>query len=170
MSTDHEILFSEKQIQKRIAELGKQIQLDYKDSKQPLNMIAMLKGSLYFLADLSRAINLPLNFDFIAINKLSSKSHSIHVTKDIGIDIKNSNVIVVEEIIRSGLTTHYMIEHIKKFQPASIKLAALLVNPDQIMIDLPLSYTGFEIDYTRVIGYGMDYKEEHRSLKHIAKL
>ena len=170
MSTDHEILFSEKQIQKRIAELGKQIQLDYKDSKQPLNMIAMLKGSLYFLADLSRAINLPLNFDFIAINKLSSKSHSIHVTKDIGIDIKNSNVIVVEEIIRSGLTTHYMIEHIKKFQPASIKLAALLVNPDQIMIDLPLSYTGFEIDYTRVTGYGMDYKEEHRSLKHIAKL
>ncbi|NLZ71128.1 MAG: hypoxanthine phosphoribosyltransferase [Clostridiaceae bacterium] len=170
MQSDHEIIFTEAQIKNRIIELGQQITQEYKESKHPLSIIAMIKGSTYFLADLTRAIDLPLNFDFIAINKFSSQSHSIQITKDIDIDIKDHDVIVVEEIIRSGLTTHYMIEHIEKYEPASLKLAALLANPDQLMINLPLAYTGFEIDYTRVVGYGMDYKENYRNFRYIAKI
>lgn len=164
------ILFTEQQIAKRIQEMGKQITEDYRESSRPLRVVSMLKGSVYFLSDLTRAIDLPLKFDMMGISQVKSGTNIVEVTRDIGIDLKGNNVLVVEEIVRSGLTTHYMIEHVEKFEPLSIALAAMLVNPEQLMINLPLKYTGFEIDYTRVVGYGLDYKEDHRNLPYIKKL
>ncbi len=164
------VMFSESKIQQRIEDLGREISHDYQKLDGPLCVIAMLKGSTYFLSDLTRSINLPVNFDFIAINKLQSSSQSIHITKDVAIDLAGQHILVLEEIIRSGLTTHYMIEHLEKFKPATIQLASLLVNHDQLMIQLPLKYWGFEIGYTRLVGYGMDYQEKYRNLRDIVCL
>ncbi len=169
MTQNQSILFSKDQIEERVKELAGQITKDYQLSEKPLSLIAMLKGSTYFLSDLTRAIKLPLTFDFISISKVQSNLASIEIIKDVEIDIKDHHVLVVEEIIRSGLTTHYMIEHLEKFEPADIQLVSLLANPDQLMINLPLKYIGFEVDYSRVIGYGMDYKEQYRNLDHIEK-
>lgn len=165
-----EIVFSEKEIRQRVEALGQEIRHDYQDLSSPLCVIAMLKGSTYFLSDLTRAIDLPLTFDFIAISKLQSTSEPIRITKDVGIDLSGQHVLVLEEIVRSGLTTHYMLEHLEKFSPASIQLASLLVNHDQLMIQLPLKYWGFEIDYNRLVGYGMDYQEKYRNLRDIVRL
>lgn len=167
---NNDILFTEQQIADRIIELGQQITQDYKNSNRPFSVIAMLKGSTYFLADLTRAIKIPLKFDFMAISQVKSATNIVQVTRDIEIDIEGNDILIVEEIVRSGLTTHYMLEHLEKFNPASINLVAMLVNPDQLMIKLPLNYVGFEIGYDRVVGYGLDYKEQHRNLSYIKKL
>ncbi len=167
---EHAVIISEEKIRNRITELGREITADYAKIDSPLVIIAMLKGSTYFLADLTREIDLELQFDFISISKIKSSSSSINIVKDVDIAIKDRHVLVLEEIVRSGLTTHYMLEHLESFQPASLNLASLLVNPDQMMMDLPLKYQGFEIDYTRVIGYGMDYKEQFRNLRDIVEL
>lgn len=164
------VIIPEEKIKNRIIELGREITADYAKIDSPLIIIAMLKGSTYFLADLTRQIDLELQFDFMSISKIKSSSSSIDIVKDIELDIKGRHVLVLEEIVRSGLTTHYMLEHLEGFQPASLNLASLLVNLDQMMVELPLLYQGFEIDYTRVIGYGMDYKEQFRNLKDIVAL
>lgn len=170
MLDTNKILFSKQEIEKRISEMGQQITEDYRYSDKSLCVIAMLKGSTYFLSDLTRAIDLPLTFDMLSISKVQSNINVVEITRDIEIDIKDKNVLVVEEIIRSGLTTHYMIEHLEQFGPANIQLASMLANSDQLMISLPLKYIGFEIDYTRVVGYGMDYKESFRNLPYIVSL
>ena len=173
LAIELDVLFSEAKIKDRIEDLGKEITNDYKDIEQPLILVAMLKGSLYFLADLGRAIDLNLTYDFIGIGTYASDKQTtaiVRTTKDIDLNIEDRDVLVVEEIIRTGLTTNYMIDYLKAFQPRSISLCTLLINPEQQLIDLPLKYSGFEIDYTRVIGYGMDYKEWGRNLPFIAKL
>ncbi len=132
----------------------------------------MLRGSLYFMADLTRAIDLPLTFDFIGISSFDPNSElsSIRVTKDLVVDIRNRHVLVLEEIVRTGLTTSYMMQFLEDRQPASLALAAFLASEDQLLIDLPLKYTGFEIDYTRVVGYGMDFQDKARNLPFVAEL
>ncbi len=168
-----EIMISEENLQSRIREMGKAITDDYQNTEKPLILVAMLKGSLYFMADLSRAINLDLTYDFIGIGSYAKDKNTtpiVRTTKDIGLNIEDRDVLVVEEIIRTGLTTNYMIDYLQAFHPRSIALCTLLINPQQQLIDLPLKYYGYEIDYTRVIGYGMDYKEWGRNLPFIAKL
>lgn len=167
------VLFSEEQIQARIRELGAEITEDYKNIERPLILIAMLKGSLYFLADLSRAIDLNLTYDFMGIGSYTrgeSTTPIVRTTKDITLNIEDRDVIVVEEIIRTGLTTNYMIDYLNAFHPRSLSLCTLLINEDQLLIDLPLRYRGFNIDYTRVAGYGMDYKEWGRNLPFVGIL
>lgn len=168
-----DLLYSEKMIQDRIRELAAEITRDYQTIERPLILIAMLKGSLYFLADLSRAIDLNLTYDFMAIGSYAREASTtpiVRTTKDITLNIEDRDVLVIEEIIRTGLTTNYMIDYLKTFQPRSISLCTLLINEEQQLIDLPLRYSGFSIDYTRVVGYGMDYKEWGRNLPFIAKL
>lgn len=168
-----EILISEEDLQRRIRELGKEITADYAHTEKPLILVAMLKGSLYFMADLSRAIDLDLTYDFIGIGSYAKDKNTtaiVRTTKDISLNIEDRDVLVVEEIIRTGLTTNYMIDYLRAFHPRSLSLCTLLINPQQQLIDLPLTYFAYEIDYTRVIGYGMDYKEWGRNFPYIAKL
>lgn len=167
------IMYSAEQIAERTQQLGSQISLDYANLDKPLILVAMLKGSVYFLADLSRSIDIDITYDFIGVGTYGEGKGTtpiIRTTKDIGINIENHDILIVEEIIRTGLTTNYMIDYLKAFQPKSISLCTLLINPEQMIFDLPIKYSGFEIDYTRVIGYGMDFKEQGRNLPFIAHL
>lgn len=167
------VLFSETQIDRRVRELGKQITADYKDRDNGLVIVAMLKGSLYFVADLTRAIELDVSYDFMAIGSAiinGKDTGMLKITRGVGLDLKGKDVLVVEEVVRTGLTANFMIEYIETMKPASIQLCALLYNPDQLLIPVPIVYGAFEIDYRRVIGYGLDIKERHRSLRDIVLL
>ncbi len=166
------VIYTEDQINARIKEMGQTISQDYADISTPLLIIGMLRGSLYFMADLSRAIDIPHTFDFIGISSFDPNSElgSIRLTKDLVVDVRNRHVLVVEEIIRTGLTTNYMMQFLENRNPASLTLAAFLASEDQLLIDLPLKYIGFEIDYTRVVGYGMDFQDKARGLPYVAEL
>jgi hypoxanthine phosphoribosyltransferase len=166
-----QIIFSQEALQKRISEMGCQISKDY--AGEELIMIGVLKGSLYFLADLTRTIEVPIQLDFITIGAIPNTTNQtgiVRITKDLDLDITGRHVLLIEDIIRTGLTTAYLVQNLRAHLPASIKVCSLLVNPDQQMINVPLAYCGFEITKTRLIGYGMDINEKGRNLPYIAEL
>ncbi len=169
---DFKILYTEEQIAARIKEMGAEISKDYANIKEPLLVVAMLRGSLYFVADLTRAIDLPLSFDFLGISSFdpSVELSTMRITKDIGLDIRGRHVLVLEEIVRTGLTTSFMMQVLEDREPASLTLAAFLASEDQLLIDLPLKYIAFNIDYTRVVGYGMDFQDKARNLPYVAEM
>ncbi len=168
---ERRIILQYEQILQRVHELGRQITLDY--AEKDLILIGVLKGSIYFLADLSRAIDLPLQLDFISINAIPySTSHTgiVRIVKDVELDIAGKHVLLVEDIIRTGLTTAYLLQSIDSRRPASIGICTLLHNPRQQLIKLPVSYYGFEISDERLVGYGLDIHERDRNLPYIAAL
>ncbi len=161
--------FSEGSIQKRVQELGAEIENDYQD-KPPI-LVAVLKGSLYFFADLSRAIQMPVQLDFISIGTYpvaTNQQGIVRITKDLDLEITDRHVILVEDIIRTGLTTAYLVQTLQTRKPASIKVCTLLYSPEEELIRVPIAYCGFEITKKRLIGYGMDLQEEGRNLPYIA--
>lgn len=170
-TTNGRILFSADAIQKRVCELGRQISIDYQG--QSLVLVGVLKGSLYFLADLSRQISLPLQLDFIGIGTYTQSTHQkgiVRITKDLDLDITDRHVLLIEDILRTGLTISYLVRNIESRQPASVKVCTLLHNPEQQLINVPVAYHGFLIDRQRVVGYGMDVQEDNRHLPYIATL
>jgi hypoxanthine phosphoribosyltransferase len=165
------IVYSEEVIRARIIELGRQISQDY--AGKELILVGVLKGSLYFLADLTRAMEIPIQLDFITIGAIPNTTNQtgiVRITKDLDLDITGKHVIVVEDITRTGLTTAYLVQSLGARQPASIKVCSFLTNPDQMLINVPVAYYGFEIGRTRLIGYGMDLNEQGRNLPYIAEL
>ncbi|MDO5732510.1 MAG: phosphoribosyltransferase family protein [Eubacteriales bacterium] len=169
---EFQIAFTEAEIQARIQELATAIDRDYRHKE--LILVAMLKGSTHFLSDLSRAIGKAHIFDFIAVKERYQAIHPLQahleLTKDLSLDIEGRDVLVLEEIVRTGYTTDFMIRHLEKKRPRSIKLAAFLCNPHQMLLDLPLRYVGFEVGFDPYVGYGLDYNEYGRSLPFIARL
>lgn len=164
-------LLTSKAIQDRISELGQQIKSDY--AGQELVLVGVLKGSLYFMADLSRAIDLPLTLDFMTIGTIPNTTNQtgiVRITKDLDIDVTGKHVLLIEDIIRTGLTTAYLVSNLKARQTASVKVCSLLVNPDQQLINVPLAYSGFAVTQTWLIGYGMDIGEKGRNLPDIAEI
>ena len=165
------ILFSEKAIQERIREIGRTISRYYAD--QELVLVGVLKGSLYFIADLTRAIDIPVLLDFMSIGTYPTTTNRqgiVRITKDLDLEITGRHVLIVEDITRTGLTTAYLVQNLMARQPASVKVCSLLVNPEQQLIDVPIAYTGFEITRTRLVGYGMDINEKGRNLPYIAEI
>lgn len=165
------IVFSTATIQKRVSELGRQISQDY--AGKNLVLIGVLKGSMYFLSDLTRSIDIPLQLDFMAIgtySNLTNQKGIVRITKDLDLEITDKDVLVIEDIIRTGLTTAYLVQNLAVRQPASVNVCTLLLNPDQQMINVPIAYTGFEISRTRLVGYGMDIQENGRHLPYIAEI
>lgn len=165
------VLYSEEQLKKRILELGRTISSDYKGKE--LVLIGVLKGSLYFFSDLTRAIDLPIELDMIAVGNIpdtTSRTGIVRITKDVDINITDKHVIVVEDIIRTGLTTAYLLQTLEARRPSSIEVCTLLYNPERQLIDLPVKYYGFEIDKSWLIGYGMDANEIGRNLPFIGEL
>lgn len=165
------VLLSTETIQARVAELGRQIQEEYADKE--LILVGVLKGSLYFMSDLTRAINLPLKLDFMTIGTIpntTSQTGIVRITKDLDLDITGKHVLLIEDIIRTGLTTAYLVQNLLSRQAASVKVCSLLVNPDQQLINVPLAYYGFEITQAWMIGYGMDVSERGRNLPYIAEI
>ncbi len=173
-----EILFSEAEIAERVAELGRQISVDFA-GKAPL-LIGVLKGSAIFVADLARAILGPVELDFLAVSSYGEATKSsgvVKILKDLDQDIAGRSVILVEDIIDSGLTMRFLVEHLRAQQPADLKTCSLLVRqsmfddeavdqaaPDPIQID----YVGFRIPPAFVIGYGLDVGQRYRNLPYIA--
>lgn len=164
------IVFDEETIRKRVIELGQMITKDFYG--QEVVLIGVLKGSLYFFSDLSRSIDLPLKLDTIGFGSIpdtTSRTGVVRITKDIDVDITGKSVIIVEDVIRTGLTTAYLISNIESKKPASISLCSMLLNPDRLLMTIPVKYYGFEITDQWLIGYGMDLDEVGRNLPYIAE-
>ena len=159
------ILLSEQQIQERIAQLGQQITKDYKNSV-PL-LVGVLKGAFVYMADLARAIALPVEFDFMAVSSYGNATKTsgvVRIVKDLDIDLSGRDVIVVEDIIDSGLTLSYLRKNLESRGPASLEICALLLRSGRQPNELGLKYVGFEIPPDFVVGYGLDVAERYRNL------
>lgn len=168
---DFETLINTDAIEKRVKTIGAQISEDYKDTR-PL-FIGVLNGSFLFIADLVKEVNIPCEITFIKLSSYYGGTEStlkIRNDIDISVDIKNRDIIIIEDIVDTGNTAHYLIDKLKLKQPASIKLCSLLLKPASLQKKVDeLKYIGFEIANDFVVGYGLDYKEMGRNLKDIYK-
>lgn len=167
---DH-ILISEDDIQAKIKELAAKISHDYKD-KFPV-IICILKGAVLFMSDLIKHVNIPVEIDFMALSSYGNSTRSsgvVRIKKDIDVDICDRHVIIVEDIIDSGLTLKYIDDYFMKHNCKSIKICALLDKPAAHKTDLTIDYLGFEIGNEFVVGYGLDYAEKYRNLPYIGIL
>lgn len=165
-----EVLYSATDIRDRINALGRHITADYIESSEPLVLIGILKGSFLFMADLCRAIDLPLEVDFLGLSSYGDAQESsgvVRVTQDLSRPIEGKHVLIVEDIIDTGLTMEYLLENLITRRPKSIKVASLLSKPARTKVDIQIDYLGFEIPDRFVIGYGLDYANKFRNLPFI---
>ncbi len=165
------VVYDEETIRNRVKELGRQITEDYKGKE--LVVIGVIKGSLYFLSDLTRAIDLPVKIDMVGFSNIpdtTSKTGIVRIVKDIDIDITDKHVLVVEDVIRTGLTTAYIIQNLDMKKPKDITLCSMLLNPDRLLMTIPVKYYGFEINDQWLAGYGLDRDEVGRNLPYIAQI
>jgi len=163
-----EILIEEQTLQARIVELGAEISADYEG--RDLLLVGVLKGAVFFMADLMRELTVPCEIDFMAISSYGAATDSsgvVRILKDLDINVAGRDVLVVEDIIDSGLTLSYLLRTLKARRPASIEICALLTKPDRREIDVPVRYVGFDIPNKFVIGYGLDFAERYRNLPYI---
>jgi hypoxanthine phosphoribosyltransferase len=160
-------LISADAIQRRVREMAGEISRDYKDLEQPLILLSVLKGSVCFATDLSRSLTVPVNFDYVAVSSYGSATQSsghVQLLKDLTMDVTGRDVLMVEDIIDTGLTISFLFEHIQRHRPRSIKLAVLLNKEERRITPVPVAYKGFDIPNHFVVGYGLDYDELYRNL------
>jgi hypoxanthine phosphoribosyltransferase len=165
------ILIDEDVLRRRVADLGDEISTDY--TGRDLLLVGVLKGAVFFMADLMRHLTIPCEVDFMAISSYGDSSDSsgvVRILKDLDINIAGRDVLVVEDIIDSGLTLSYLMRTLEARSPASLEICALLTKPARREIDVPVRYTGFEIPNEFVIGYGLDYAERYRNLPYVGVL
>jgi hypoxanthine phosphoribosyltransferase len=165
------VLISADQIQSRILEIGRDIDRDY--PKGPVYLIAILKGACFFLADLARAMNTPARIEFVGISsygKGKSSSGEVKLTKDLDVSIEGFDVVVVEDIVDSGVTLSYLMKVFAQRKPRSLRIATLLDKPDRRQRPVEVHYVGFKIPDEFVVGYGLDYAEDYRNLKDVCVL
>jgi hypoxanthine phosphoribosyltransferase len=166
-----QILIDEDALAGRITELAEEVSTDYAD--RDLLLIGVLKGAVFFMADLMRQITVPCEVDFMAISSYGGSTDSsgvVRILKDLDINIRDRDVLVVEDIIDSGLTLQYLMRNLSSREPASLEVCALLTKPARREIEVPVRYVGFEIPNHFVIGYGLDYAERYRNLPYVGVL
>jgi hypoxanthine phosphoribosyltransferase len=166
-----EILVQPDELAHRVRELAEQISADY--AGEDVLLIGVLKGAVFFLADLMRHLTVPCEIDFMAISSYGASTDSsgvVRILKDLDINIEGRHVLVVEDIIDSGLTLSYLVRNLEARGPASLEVCALLTKPERREIDVPVRYTGFEIPNRFVIGYGLDFGERYRNLPYVGVL
>ena len=166
-----EVLIEEDDLQRRIGELGAEISSDYQG--RDLLLIGVLKGAVFFMADLMRHITVPCEVDFMAISSYGDSTDSsgiVRILKDLDINIEGRDVLVVEDIIDSGLTLSYLMRNLESREPESLEVCALMTKPARREIDVPVRYIGFEIPNRFVVGYGLDFGERYRNLPYVAVL
>jgi hypoxanthine phosphoribosyltransferase len=169
------VLVTEQQISDKIAELAKQIAADYPgDGTRPdLVLVGVLKGAVMFMTDLARALPVPVQLEFMAVTSYGSATSSsgvVRILKDLDRDIAGRDVLIVEDIIDSGLTLSWLLKNLASRQPASLAVCTLLRKPDAVKVDVPVRYVGFDIPNEFVVGYGLDYAERYRDLPYIGTL
>jgi len=166
-----EIIITEEQIQNRVAELGAQISQDY-SSNCPV-LVGVLKGVLFFMADILRVITIPTEVDFLAVSSYSNEARNkgvVRLVKDLEIPINHRHVLFVEDVIDTGLTLNYLLRNLKEREPASLEVCVLFNKPGRRLIDIPLKYKGFDLPDRFVVGYGLDHQERYRNLPFIGLL
>ena len=167
-----DILLSEERIQARVTELGRQITDDYAGRR--LTLVSVLKGSLPFMADLMRVIDLPLRIDLMEVSSYggttTESSGLVRILKDLSASIAGEQVLLVEDIIDTGLTLNYLVRYLRGKNPASLRICTLLDKPARRLVDIPVDYTGFTIPDQFVVGYGLDHGELYRNLRFVGVL
>jgi hypoxanthine phosphoribosyltransferase len=170
-STIGEVLVSNEELTRRVAELGAEISRDYEG--RDLVMVGVLKGAVLFIADLMRYMTVPCEIDFMAVSSYGSETDSsgvVRILKDLDAPIEGRDVLIVEDIIDSGLTLHYLLRNLRARNPGSLEVCALLTKPERRRVDLPTRYVGFEIPNRFAIGYGLDHAQKYRNLDYVAAL
>lgn len=165
------VLISQEELASRIKAIGEEITADYADKE--ILMIGVLRGAVIFMADLARAIKVPVAIDFMAVSSYGSSTTSsgiVRILKDLDEEVQGKHLLIVEDIIDSGLTLKYLLENLKSRKPASIKICTLLNKPDRRKADVDISYNGFIVPDEFVVGYGLDYAEKYRNLPFIGVL
>lgn len=166
-----ETLVAAEDLQRRVAELGAEINRDYEGRE--LVMIGVLKGAVLFMADLMRVLTVRCEVDFMAVSSYGSATDSsgvVRILKDLDAVIEGRDVLLVEDIVDSGLTLHYLLKNLKARDPRSLEVCALLTKPERRRVDLPIRYVGFEIPNRFAIGYGLDHAQRYRNLSYVAAL
>jgi hypoxanthine phosphoribosyltransferase len=166
-----EVLIEQEPLQARIAELGAEISSEYEG--RDLLLVGVLKGAVFFMADLMRELSIPCEIDFMAISSYGAATDSsgvVRILKDLDTNIAGRDVLVVEDIIDSGLTLSYLMRSLKARKPASLEICALLTKPERREVEVPVKFVGFEIPNKFVIGYGLDFAERYRNLPYVAVL
>lgn len=164
------IILTQEQIEEKIAELGKTISQDYVGKE--LIMVGVLRGSAYFMVDLSRKMHIPFGVDFISISHYSEQSDSagvVRITKDLDLSITGKHVLIVEDIVDTGLSLGYLLRNLRTRNPADLKVCTLLNVEARRIVEVPVDYRGFDLPNIFVVGYGLDYKERYRNLQFIAE-
>jgi hypoxanthine phosphoribosyltransferase len=162
------VLFSTVQIQKRVAELGRQISQDYA-GKEPV-LVGMLRGVMCFMADLTREISLPISVDFMAVSHYGPGTQGVRITKDLETNITGRPVLLVEDVVDTGMTLRFLLSYLQSRNPASLRVCALLDKRIRRIADVPVAYVGFEVPDEFLVGYGLDYMEKFRNLPFIGVL
>ena len=166
-----EVLVSTEDLERRVTELGAEISRDY--AGKDLVMIGVLKGAVLFLADLMRELEVPCEIDFMAVSSYGSSTDSsgvVRILKDLDGAIEGRDVLLIEDIVDSGLTLHYLLKNLGARNPRSLEVCALLTKPERRRVDLPIRYVGFEIPNRFAIGYGLDHGQRYRNLSYVAAL
>ena len=166
-----EVMITPEQLSQRIAELAAQIDADY--AERELLLVGVLKGAVMVMADLARAMHLPVEMDWMSISSYGSGTKSsgvVRILKDLDTDITGRHVLVVEDIVDSGLTLSWLLGNLRSRGPASVRVCALLRKPGSARMEVEVAYTGFEIDDAFVVGYGLDYAQHYRNLPFIGTL
>jgi hypoxanthine phosphoribosyltransferase len=166
-----EVLVETADLKRRVAELGAEISADYEG--RDLVLVGVLKGAVVFIADLMRHLTVPCEIDFMAVSSYGSQTDSsgvVRILKDLDASIGGRDVLIVEDIIDSGLTLQYLLRNLRARDPRSLEVCSLLTKPDRRRVDLPTRYVGFEIPNKFVVGYGLDYGQRWRNLSNIAVL
>jgi hypoxanthine phosphoribosyltransferase len=165
------ILITEDEIRDKINEMAKQISADY--AGREIRMVGVLKGAFMVISDLARALSVPLSIDFMSVASYgsgTSTSGVVRILKDLDRDVAGQHVLVVEDVIDSGLTLNWLLRNLRARQPASIEVAALLRKPAAAQVEVPVKYIGFDLENVFVVGYGLDYAERYRNLPFIGTL
>jgi hypoxanthine phosphoribosyltransferase len=166
-----EVLVESDDLQRRVRELAAEIDRDYAD--RDLVLIGVLKGAVMFMADLMRELETPCEVDFMAVSSYGSATDSsgvVRILKDLDSSIAGRDVLLIEDIVDSGLTLHYLLKSLRAREPRSLEVCALLTKPERRRVDLPIRYVGFEIPNRFAIGYGLDHAQRYRNLRYVAAL
>lgn len=166
-----EVLYTQDQIAARIGELAEQVDADYAD-REPL-LVGVLKGAAIFMSDFARALSRPSTMEYMAVSSYGSSSKSsgvVRILKDLDRSIEGAHVLILEDIIDSGLTLSWLMRNLRSRQPESVEVVALLRKPAAVKVDVPVKYVGFDIPNEFVVGYGLDYAERYRGLPYVGRL
>jgi len=165
------VLYTEDQIQQRLREIAAQLDADY--AGRELLLVGVLNGAVMVMSDLARAMHSHMQMDWMAVSSYGAATKSsgiVRILKDLSCDIKGRDVLVVEDIVDTGLTLHFLLDNLKAREPASIEVMAMFRKPDALEIDVPVKYVGFDIPNEFVVGYGLDYAQRYRNLRDVGTL